>query len=208
MEEPAYPPEPWHLRGRMYVSVRRVAPDRLPRWRLPPGARPLIVGGRCTLLVFWVDYRPDGVLAYRELLVAPAVVHRRRIRATAVAVWVDSPASRAGGRALWGIPKELGDLGADAGRFRLRAPGPGSVSGEFTAGRVTVPVRRPLRATLVQWRGAEVVDVPVALSGRLTHGRLRMTADPAGTLAFLTDDSPRPAVRLDDFRCTVGRPRD
>ncbi|MBT2453031.1 acetoacetate decarboxylase family protein [Streptomyces sp. ISL-43] len=103
-----FPPEPWHLNGDMYASLWRIRPRDLPCWPLPPETRPLIVLGHCTLLTFWVDYRAPGTLAYRELLIALAVRHRRRTAATAVAAWVDNEQSLAGGHHLWGIPKQLG----------------------------------------------------------------------------------------------------
>ena len=47
-------------------------------------------------------------MSYRELLVAVAGrVGARGAPAHLLAIWVDSPASRDGGRELWGIPKGL-----------------------------------------------------------------------------------------------------
>ncbi|WP_369208090.1 acetoacetate decarboxylase family protein, partial [Streptomyces sp. PU-14G] len=117
------PAEPWHLRGEMYLSLWSVPVNALPAWSLPPGVRPLVARGRCAVVTFWVDYSAAGDLSYRELLVALAVRHtgRRghregpraaggpgRLGGTAVAAWVDSERALAGGRALWGIPKEPG----------------------------------------------------------------------------------------------------
>ncbi|MEU8354065.1 acetoacetate decarboxylase family protein, partial [Streptomyces sp. NPDC048845] len=123
MHEPVdFPPEPWHLTGDMVVSLWRVPPDDLPRWRLPPTARPLIVRRRCTLLTFWVDYRPDGVLAYREFLIALAVRHERRLMGSTVAAWVDDERALAGGRALCGLAlPDPGQLQRD-GAVGRRAP--------------------------------------------------------------------------------------
>ena len=54
-----------------------------------------------------VRYVPGGVLTYDELLVAVLSTDGRLLRVTIPQIWVTTAASRAGGRALWGIPKDL-----------------------------------------------------------------------------------------------------
>lgn len=106
----AYPPESWVLRGNFAVGVFLVPLRDLPtevRTQLPVGSHPLALAGCAVVGVAAVQYTPGGVLAYDELLVALPVVHRARLAVTIPQIWVSSPASRAGGRALWGIPKEL-----------------------------------------------------------------------------------------------------
>ncbi|MFD0385532.1 acetoacetate decarboxylase family protein [Streptomyces stramineus] len=115
-----FPGEPWHLRGALCVSLWRIRPRDLPRWPLPHRARPLVTAGRATLLTFWADYRPPGVLAYRELLLLLVVRRRGRVRGTVVAAWVDNERSRTGGRALWGIPKHSGEVCFETARLSLR----------------------------------------------------------------------------------------
>ncbi|WP_104111489.1 acetoacetate decarboxylase family protein [Arthrobacter sp. N199823] len=106
----AYPPEPWLLQGNFAVGVflvpLRVIPEDVLA-KLPAGSHPLVLAGRAVVGVAAVRYKPGGVLAYDELLVALPVVHHARLAVTIPQIWVSSPASRAGGRALWGIPKEL-----------------------------------------------------------------------------------------------------
>ena len=92
-----FPSPPWSLTAQMWLSVFAVRDTGRPD-------RPAGVYGAA-----FVDYQEDGVLAYHELLVAR--LHdaaRRRVRITDI--WVDSVASRDGGRALWAIPKQLADL--------------------------------------------------------------------------------------------------
>ena len=93
-----YPAAPWRLQGQLWLSLFRV-----------PGSagRPGGLYG-----VAFVGYEPGSDLTYSELLVARPVRGpggaTPRIEITDI--WVDSPASMAGGRALWGIPKELCDF--------------------------------------------------------------------------------------------------
>ncbi|MEU1575096.1 acetoacetate decarboxylase family protein [Streptomyces collinus] len=232
VERPAvpFPPSPWHLTGDMVVSLWRVPADELPPWPLPHGVSPWIVRRRATLLTFWVDYRPGGVLAYREFLIALAVRHGRSLAGSTVAAWVDDERSLAGGRALWGIPKEQGVIA-------LRADGRGS-RGELTADgippvRVTyrdvlrLPFRLPARARLVQRLpdGTEC-RVPMRISGRPALGRSRVTTgagvrgrsldgaagrqpgdalDAGAALSVLARRRPLLSLAVRDFRGTVGR---
>ncbi len=112
MRTPAadFPPEPWQLGGSMLATVWRVDADEV-RTRvaphLPAGVRPVTAGRHGLLLTAFVRYEPGSVLSYDELLVAVVARHGRRPVTTIPQIWVDSPASVAGGRELWGIPKHL-----------------------------------------------------------------------------------------------------
>ncbi|WP_244214947.1 acetoacetate decarboxylase family protein [Amycolatopsis thermalba] len=134
-----YPPEPWDLRGHLHVSAWAVPVRELPE--LPPGVRPLVVAGRALVLAAWVDYRPPGVLSYRELMVT--VVVRGGLTVTIPHIPVGSPASLAGGRALWHIPKELAEFTlTDGPEFTAEA----RVGGDAAAGEAPAggdPVARP-----------------------------------------------------------------
>lgn len=192
----------------MVVSLWRIPTDDLPPWPLPRGVRPWVVGRRATLLTFWVDYRPGGVLAYREFLIALAVRHGHRLAGSTVAAWVDSEQSLAGGRALWGIPKELGVIA-------LSADGRGT-RGELTAAGIPpvrvayrdvlrLPFRLPARAHLVQ----QLPDggncrVPVRISGRPALGRGRVTTGPEAPLSVLARHQPLLSLAVRDFRSSVG----
>nr|WP_237524646.1 acetoacetate decarboxylase family protein [Streptomyces sp. SID5643] len=213
----------------MVVSLWRVPADDLPPWPLPHAARPWVVRRRATLLTFWADYRPGGVLAYREFLIALAVRHGRWLAGSTVAAWVDDERSLAGGRALWGIPKEQGviALGADGRDSR----------GELTADgippvRVTyrdvlrLPFRLPARAHLVQrLPGGRECRVPMRISGRPALGRSRVTtgagaggrsldgsagrppgvaAGAGDALSVLARHQPLLSLAVRDFRGTVG----
>ncbi|MER7895506.1 acetoacetate decarboxylase family protein [Streptomyces sp. NPDC096046] len=210
MEQPAvpFPPSPWRLTGDMVVSLWRVPAAELPPWSLPSGAHPWIVRRRATLVTFWVDYRPGGVLAYREFLIALAVRQGHRVAASTVAAWVDDERSLAGGRALWGIPKELGaiTLHADRGSARAELTATGVPPVRFTYGDVLrLPVRLPARGLLIQQLSdGTVCRVPMRISGRPGLGRGRVTTESEAPLSVLARHRPLLSVALRDFRSTVG----
>ncbi|MFF9030689.1 acetoacetate decarboxylase family protein [Streptomyces iakyrus] len=225
-----FPPSPWHLTGDMVVSLWRVPADDLPPWPLPGGVRPWVVRRRATVLTFWVDYRPGGVLAYREFLIALAVRHGRGLAGSTVAAWVDDERSLAGGRAVWGIPKEPGviALGADGrgGRGELTADGMPPVRVTYRD-VLRLPFRLPARAHLVQRLpdGTEC-RVPMRISGRPALGRSGVTTGAGGrgqlldgsagrqsgvalgasaALSVLARHRPLLSLAVRDFRGTVGR---
>lgn len=163
--------------------------------------------------VAFADYRTGGVLDYRELLVARLVRDGVVPRVTVTDAWVDSPASRDGGRSLWAIPKELADLhvaARHAGPAAL-ASGDASVNGSpvaaarFTGVRVPT-VRTPFAFTVGQERedGTTVVT-PVSGSSHSLPvlGRWDFGAD--GPLAWLHGRTAVGTIVLSDVRLNFGR---
>ncbi|MCR1781832.1 acetoacetate decarboxylase family protein [Nocardioides carbamazepini] len=94
-----YPPAPWHMHGSLWLSVFRLG--RAVDAQHPAG----------TYGVALVSYEEPSPLTYHELLLARTVKDSAGKGAVTITdIWVDSPASQAGGRALWAIPKELCDF--------------------------------------------------------------------------------------------------
>lgn len=192
----------------MVVALWRVPVDELPSWPLPSGVRPWVVRRRATVLTFWVDYRPGGVLAYREFLIALAVRHGHRLAGSAVAAWVDNERSLAGGRALWGIPKDPGTitLRADSSSARGELTAAGTAPVHVTYRDVLrLPFRLPARAHLVQQLSDGTrCRVPMRITGRPALGRSRVTTEPDAPLSVLARHRPLLSLALRDFRGIVG----
>ncbi|MGW6548129.1 acetoacetate decarboxylase family protein [Streptomyces massasporeus] len=210
MERPAvpFPPSPWRLTGDMVVSLWRVPADDLPSWPLPAGVRPWIVRRSATLVTFWVDYRPGGVLAYREFLIALAVRHGHRLAGSTVAAWVDDDRALAGGRVLWGIPKEQGvfTLRADSRSTRAELTADGIPPVRFTYQDVLrLPFRLSARAHLVQQLsdGTEC-RVPMRISGRPALGRGRLSTGPEAPWSVFARRQPVLSLAVRDFRGILG----
>lgn len=194
-----FPSPPWPLRGHLWLSLIPVTsgtPDR------PAG----LYG------VGFVDYRPGGVLTYRELLVARLVRDRAVPRAHITHIWVDSPVSRDGGRALWAIPKELAELHVTERPVgpALRASGDANIGGSpIAAARFTgvraPSLRAPVRLSVTQNREDRSTVVTPFSGSACTMpvmGRWDFGAD--GPLAWLHGRQPLASFRLGDFRLTFG----
>ncbi|QNN54318.1 acetoacetate decarboxylase family protein [Nocardioides mesophilus] len=204
----SFPSPPWRMRAEMWLSLFRVpAAGRADR---PAG----LYGAA------FADYRAGSPLTYRELLVARLLEPRRR-RLRITDIWVDSPASRDGGRSLWAIPKELGDLSLAERRtgpvvrtaLALSVEGRPVASARFRAlpGAALLPV--PYAAWASQLRpgapaGSEraAAEVLTSMRGttRVAPARADWEVDPDGPLAFLRGQRPFLSVRLTGIRLTFG----
>ncbi len=199
---PAYPDPPWHLHGGMWVTL-----FWLPRTVAGAGgARPRGLWGAA-----WVDYTDPGTLTYRELLVARPVRRGAALRVEVTDIWVDSPASRDGGRALWAIPKGLATFSAPGsptgGTWSAEVAGVTAAATAVTArgrGGPRVPLRFSTDQPALPETGGPRV-APVRGSARLGPGRARWDLGPDGPLSWLADARPLGSVRLEAFRLRFGR---
>ncbi len=200
-----YPPEPWHLRGDLHTSVFLVPLTELPQLpaRLPPGCRPVRIGRFAVVGTAWVSYRPGGVLVYDELMSTVLVRRRRRVLPTITHIWVDSVESRDGGRALWGIPKDLATFSFAGPQFAAHTDD-GPIAAATVRPRFALPGRLPIRFRIVQTLGGAAKLTRVRSRARVALARATVTADRAGPLAFLTGRRPVLSLSLLDFRMTFG----
>ena len=212
----SYPAEPWDLRGQMYLSIFAVPRSELAALPAPLAAavRPVMVAGRALIGAAWVRYEPGGVLDYQELLAAVLVHEGRRPRVSITEIWVDSVASRDGGRALWGIPKDLAELTlreTGAGKTIAAAftgPEPGSVpapigSASLRAG-VRVPGRWPTALSVAQDLDGKVKRTRVRGRAGLRLGGATWRVDRHGPLGYLAGRRPLLSLTLTDFRLRFG----
>jgi hypothetical protein len=183
----AFPVSPWSMRGQMYLSL----------W----GA------GRGLVGTAFVDYQPGSDLTYAELLRARPARHGRHAAVTITDIWVDSPASRDGGRALWAIPKGLATFSLQHGAEFLgeaRAADRPLARARFNAGR-RLPGRLPFRSRTTQPReSGEPVVAPFSGSAGLRVARARWDFDEHGPFADLRGRRPIASVVLEDFRLRFG----
>jgi hypothetical protein len=202
---PTFPPEPWDLRGQLHASAFLVPLHEVPV-DLPPGCRPVRVGRMGVVAAIWVNYEPGGVMQYRELMTTLLVRHGRRLLPTITHIWVDSPSSRDGGRALWGIPKELATFDFDGTEFAAHDD-----EGPLASGSVTpvaaLPGRWPTNFRVAQWLGGAAKFSPVHSRAAIVISRASFHADPTGPLAFLSGRRPLVSFTLRDFRMSFGSRR-
>lgn len=194
-----YPPEPWDLEGHGYISVWLVPASALPP--LPPGVRPLTFFGKAVVGTAFVDYLPGGLLPYHELLAAVLV----RGGLSITHIWVDSPASKAGGRELWGIPKELADFKLEhEPAFTGTATAEGTTLAEAHLRQVTPGIQLPfpLRGMILQTLAGRLARTPIRVRGTVSLARSEWKT--GGELGWLTPHRRLLSVRARDFRMRFG----
>jgi hypothetical protein len=123
-------------------------------------------------------------------------------------MWVDSPASRAGGRELWGYPKELAEfeLAIDpSGTARATESESGAelAHGSFRA-LVTSPRAIGSAGGTVQPMPGRLIAVRALFRSRPSVGRGSFTAPPGSPLAFVTGARKLVSVGMRDFHFTFG----
>jgi hypothetical protein len=197
-----YPPPPWNLVAHARISVWRVPPADLPA--LPAGAEPLLVAGAAPVFTAWIDYTPPGQLAYHELLAA-VPVKASRVSCSITGIWVDSEASRDGGRELWAIPKDLATLDFTSGRtFTATAATADDwiATAAFTR-RAALPLRLPAAFEVVQERTG-LLRTPVGARVRPRPASADWSFNPRGPLGYLTGRRPVASLELPASRLRFG----
>ncbi len=117
----AYPQAPWTLQGYAFQTVQLVDIDRV-RPLVPSELEIISVWPGKTLGgVYLSSYQSGSVLEYNELIViAAGLSYRGKFGAWVSHIYVDHPDSVAGGREIWGLPKELADFTWENGRVTVR----------------------------------------------------------------------------------------
>jgi hypothetical protein len=104
----SYPSAPWINKGFAYQSIHLIDVERA-RAFVPNDLRIVSVLPGKTLGVFFAAaYGPGSTLEYNELIVASALLrHGGRFGFWISHIYVDHEGSMAGGREIWGLPKEI-----------------------------------------------------------------------------------------------------
>lgn len=107
----SYPAAPWQLYGTSVQSLHLI--DSAIAQALVPNDFEIVsvLPGKTLGSVYLSDYTANSTLQYHELIVAPALVrHAGKIGAWISHIYVDNLDSVAGGRNIWGLPKEMAEF--------------------------------------------------------------------------------------------------
>lgn len=149
-----------------------------------------------------MTYEPGSVLEYEELLVAVLARRGPLLRVCVTRIWVNSEASRAGGRQLWAIPKETARLDIRS-RPRTVANADGIAAGAMVD-CFGVPGRWPIRYKLTQQDERGKRESPVRLRARLSFAASAWRMHRDGPLTWLCGRKPIMSLRLRDFDMLFG----
>lgn len=106
-----FPQAPWTLQGYAIIALHLLNIDRV-RHLIPSELEIITVWPGKTLGGVYLSYYGSGSeLEYSELIVVPAFVgYRGTVGGWVSHIYVDNTDSVAGGREIWGLPKELAEF--------------------------------------------------------------------------------------------------
>jgi acetoacetate decarboxylase len=107
----SYPPAPWQLYGTAFQTFQFIDLER--SRAIVPAAFEIvsILPGKTLSGLYFSVYEGNSTLTYHELIVVGGLVrYGNQIGSWVSHIYVDDPASVAGGRSIWGLPKELAEF--------------------------------------------------------------------------------------------------
>lgn len=106
-----YPQAPWTLQGYAIGTLNLIDSEPL-RSLIPPELDIIsIFPGKTLGGVYLASYQQGSVLEYNELIIAAGLVsYSGKIGSWVTHIYVDNSDSVAGGREVWGLPKELAEF--------------------------------------------------------------------------------------------------
>ncbi len=106
-----YPSPPWTLKGYAFQTLQLVNIEQASKFIPPELEIVSLLPGNTLGGIYISSYENDSFLKYNELIVVPGFVrYQGKIGAWISHIYVDNQDSVAGGREIWGLPKEMADF--------------------------------------------------------------------------------------------------
>jgi acetoacetate decarboxylase len=107
----SYPAAPWRLKGYGLQTLHLVDIDRI-RHLVPVHLQIFSCFPGKTLGSIYIGrYEAESTLHYSELIAVPALIHHHgKLGVWISHIYVDNPDSVAGGREIWGLPKQMAEF--------------------------------------------------------------------------------------------------
>lgn len=107
----SYPSAPWTLKGYAIQTLQLIEIEQV-RSSIPPEFEIVsVLPGKTIGGVYLSKYTTGSVLEYSELIIAPAIVrYAGKIGGWVSHIYVDNYDSVAGGKEIWGLPKEFANF--------------------------------------------------------------------------------------------------
>ncbi len=173
-----FPAAPWTVRAQCVCWLAR--PSRAAR--LAAGQQ--LTGRRTPVAVVagLLRYHDTPVGGYDEMVAAVGLLDDRSLLATVPFIAVDSPASIAGGRANWALPKTPAAFDGDP-RTGMASAGDGwAVRAEAKVAGPAIPLKARIRLAQ-RWPDGQVRQTTIRMSGRARPALLQVDVEAPPSLA-------------------------
>ncbi|MBX6342143.1 MAG: acetoacetate decarboxylase family protein [Thermomicrobiaceae bacterium] len=205
----SYPPAPWVLYGRA-IFAPRLLDSRGARAFVPPYLDVVsVLPGKTLGGVYLAAYGPGSALAYHELIVVAALARSGgRVGFWISHIYVDDLRSMAGGREIWGLPKEMAEFAWPVGEERrvvARQDGRDLCALHYGPERTLCGL--PVVVPAFSARGGDLLQFNGVASGRLGLGKGQLEVPPDSPLAALDLAGTRRTLHLDGMRLVAHAPR-
>lgn len=205
-----YPQAPWTLQGYALqtlqpLDIRRVRP------LVPSELEIISVWPGKTLGGVYLSYYGSGsVLEYSELIVIAAIAgYQGKFGGWVTHIYVDNPDSVAGGREIWGLPKELAEFTWEkdsVSRDRVTVRQGNRLLCSLSYSQRGLGWRQWLGASFFSTLGSNLLTYPAELDSRLSLVSSQLEVPAESPFASLALSQPWLTVRSDEMRLKVGVP--
>jgi hypothetical protein len=115
-----YPPAPWNLKGYAFQTLQLVDIEQASKFIPSELEIVSLLPGKTLGSIYISAYERGSLLKYNELIVVPGFVgYQGKFGGWISHIYVDNPDSVAGGREIWGLPKEMAEFSWSNGSVRV-----------------------------------------------------------------------------------------
>ena len=210
-----YPPSPWLLQGYalqtvQLIDIARVRPLIPSEFDIIPVLPGKTIGG-----VYLSYYGSGSVLEYSELIVVAGIVRSSgKIGGWVSHIYVDNADSVAGGREIWGLPKELAEFTWDRGSHTASGYENYVVvrQGEQTLCRLdynqqNFGLQLPFSGEVFSTLSASILLFKGELNSRVGIVGSQLQVPPESPFASLDLEQPWLTIHCDQLRLVTGTPK-
>jgi acetoacetate decarboxylase len=203
-----YPSPPWTLHGFAYQTLHLISCDRL-KPLLPPEFEVISILPNMTLGgVYLASYGSGSVLQYNELIVAAGLVRRDRNWGAWIShIYVDNLDSVAGGRHIWGLPKEMADFTWESGSGGVSVRQGDRLLCAFRPSWHMPLIRQPFTGFVFSTLGQEILRFNATATANWKVAGAHLTIPPESPFSDLNLGHPRMAIAIESLDLTVNEPK-
>lgn len=200
-----YPHPPWTLKGDAFVTlqlldmarVRPLIPAELNIVSVLPGKT---IGG-----VYLSKYSSGSVLEYSELIIiAGFLSYKGKFGGWVSHIYVDNPDSVAGGRQVWGLPKELAQFSWEASSVTVSQSG--NLLCKFNYQRQSFGLPLKLSASAFSCKESNLLIFPAFVEANFGLVSSNLEIPPTSPFAELNIGQPILTVHSDRLNLVVDAP--